>query len=217
MSMFDFADGFLGGGAAVTDIQYIEQARALGAVGFIAGIGLLLPCALMASVAAYRLRRFEKTGIPPYTSGCSPASLAVAQMLGWPALFIFSIIAISATSLCSTVKNLLNTYAGNFLSGGTAEFILMPGPVAAGVSLMFQLLGLILLAVVSRALSSVHGVGCNGGGCCRLAVDDGLDPAAAYAPAQDGASLLTAGRRPAAAAYSQPSNASDPVLSVGSA
>ena len=217
MTTFEFVDDFSRGRDTIADIQYIDQAFSLGVVGYIACIGLLLPCALMASMAAYRLRRFEKTGIPPYTSGCSPASLAVAQMLGWPALFVLSILAFTATSLCLTVKNLLNTYVGDLLSGGTAEFTLMPGPVAAGVGMMFQFLGLILLAVVSRALSSVHGVGCNGGGCCRLAVDDGLDPAAAHAPPQDGTSLLSAGRRPAAAAYTQPSHASDPVLSVGSA
>ena len=171
----------------------------------------------MASVAVYRLRRFELTGIPPYTAGCSPTSLLVAQMLGWPAFAIFSIVVFVASSLCSTVTTQLNNYKSNPFNDGTAEYLFMPGPVAAGVSMTFQLLGLILLAVVSRALSSVHGVGCNGGGCCRLALDDGLDPAAAYAPPQDGVPLLTAGRRPAAAAFSQPPHASDPVLSVGSA
>jgi hypothetical protein len=212
-------------GSSSPDAQWADQGYALGIVGYIAGLGLLFPCAVMASFAVYRLRRFEKTGIPPYTSGCSPSSLAVAQMLGWPAFIIFSIVVFIATSLCSTITTKLNNFNSNPFNNGKVEYLLMPGPVSAGVSIAFQFLGLTLLAVVSRSLSSVHGVGCNGGGCCRLAMDDsGLDPAApAYAPPQDGNPLIYAERAPAASSYnnktynSQPPNATSPMLSVGSA
>ena len=203
---------------SASDIQYGEEAFALGILGYIVGIGLLFPCVLIASMATYRLRRFEMTGIPPYTSGCSPASLAVAQMLGWPAFLIISIVVFVATGLVSDVANQLNKYrsAGN----ATVEYLFLPGPVAAGISMTFQFIGLTLVAVVSRALSSVHGVGCNSGGCCRLAVDDGLDPAATeHAAPQDGAPLLIPGQlRPAPSLYKQPPNgAVVPMLAVGSA
>jgi hypothetical protein len=200
-----------GVGLSDADIQYAEQGFALGAVGYIAGIGLLLPCVLMASFAAYRLRRFEATGIAPYTSGCSPVSLAVAQMLGWPALAVITILAAFATGLCSDVAAQLNKYNSN----NFVEYLFLPGPLAAGASITLQLLGLILLAVISRSLSSVHGVGCNRGGCCfKPASDD--DPAA---PSQDGAPLIYTGRAPAApSSYNkQPMNAAVPMLSVGSA
>jgi hypothetical protein len=195
-------------------LQYGERALTLGAVTYIAGIGLLLPCVLMASLAAYRLRRFEKTGAAPYTSGCSPTSLPVAQALGWSAFIIFSVVVFVGTSLSSEAAGLLNN--AQFFSG-TVEYSPMPGQISAGLSMTFQLVGLILLAVVSRSLSSVHGVGCNGGGCCRLAFDDGgLDPAApTYVPPQDGAPLLAA-RAPAVPAYTQPSDGGSQ-LSVGSA
>jgi hypothetical protein len=145
-------------------------------------------------------------------------------MLGWPAFIIFSIVVFLATSLCSTITTKLNNFNSNPFNNGKVEYLLMPGPVSAGVSIAFQFLGLTLLAVVSRSLSSVHGVGCNGGGCCRLAMDDsGLDSAApAYAPPQDGNPLIYAERAPAAASYNktyngQPPNATSPMLSVGSA
>jgi hypothetical protein len=200
--------------ADTASLQYAERGLALGAVGYTVALGLLFPCVLMASLAAYRLRRFEKTGAAPYTSGCSPTSLAVAQSLGWPAFAIISILVFIATSLCSEAAGQLNKYR---FSANIVEYAMLPGPVAAGVSMTFQLFGLVLLAVVSRSLSSVQGVGCNGGGCCRLAFDNGgLDPAApAYVPPQDGAPLLAA-RAPTVPAYTQPSDGGSQ-LSVGSA
>jgi hypothetical protein len=200
-----------GSGLSDADFQYAEQGFALGVVGYIAGIGLLLPCVLMASLAAYRLRRFEVTGIAPYTSGCSPVSLAVAQMLGWPAFVIITIVTAFATGLCSDVAAQLNKYSG---LGAKAEYLFMPGPLAAGLGITLQLFGLILLAVVSRSLSSVHGVGCNRGGCCfKPASDD--DPAA---PSQDVAPLIYTRPPAAPSSYNkQPMNAAVPMLSVGSA
>ena len=35
-----------------------------------------------------------------------------------------------------------------------------------------QLIGLILVSVLARSLRKVQGIGCNSGGCCRLALDD---------------------------------------------
>ena len=47
-----------------------------------------------------------------------------------------------------------------------SQFDGLPGIVAAMVSVALLLLGLILQAIVARALKDVRGVGCNSGGCC---------------------------------------------------
>ena len=157
---------------ASDEITYAKNGLALGVVAYIVSIGLLFPCALMTSVALYRLSKLVKYGIPPYTSVCSPGSLFVAQILGWFSFAIFNIVFFSSLSLCSTVAGKLNDEYSYFNYGGRVEYSLMPGSVAAGVGCAFQLLGLLLQYVVARALSSVHGIGCNNGGCCRVALDD---------------------------------------------
>jgi hypothetical protein len=159
--------------ALAADLAYAQNGLALGAIAYTVSLGLLLPCALMTSIAVYRLNKLARYGTPPYTSGCSPASLAVAQMLGWPAFAVFAIAFFLAVSLCATVADKLNSQ--NFFGLSTVEYRLMPGSVAAGVSFALQLVGLALQAVVARALSEVKGVGCNSGGCCRLALDNGRD------------------------------------------
>ena len=122
----------------------------------------------MASVAVYRLNKFAKYGIPPYTSGCSPASLSVAQMLGWPSFAIFSIVFFCAISICSSAASKASSF-----SFGNVQYNLMPGSVAAGVSVAFQLIGCVLMSVVAYALKSMHGIGCNSGGCCKLTLNNG--------------------------------------------
>jgi hypothetical protein len=155
-------------------LAYAQNGLAIGIIFYTVMIGLLFPCALMTSVAVYRLNKLARYGTPPYTSGCSPASLAVAQMLGWPSFVIFAIVFFCALTLCSAVAD--RTNAGEYIGNDvTVEYRLMPGSVAAGVSFALQLVGLALQAVVARALSAVKGVGCNSGGCCRLAMDDGRD------------------------------------------
>ena len=160
--------------ASDADLAYIRNALALSSIAYIVIAGLLLPCALMTSVALYRLHRLARYGTPAYTSGCSAGSLSVAQMLGWPAFAVFAIAFFCALSLCASAADKL-TASQNFTGGATVENRLMPGSVAAGLSFALQLAGLALQAYAARALSSVSGVGCNSGGCCtlRLALDDG--------------------------------------------
>ena len=160
---------------SAADVAYIRNALALGSIAYVVSIGLLFPCALMTSVAVYRLNKLARYGTPPYTSGCSPASLFVAQMLGWPSFAIFAIAFFCALALSSSAADKLNSQGTSGPGNGRVEHNLMPGSVAAGVSVALQLLGLALQAVVARALSAVKGVGCNSGGCCRLALDDGRD------------------------------------------
>jgi hypothetical protein len=143
------------GGLAMDDQALAQRGLALGVVAYIVLIGLLLPSAVITSIATYRFSKSTKQGTPAYTSGCSPASLFVAQLLGWPAFFTFSIVAFIAISVCSTVATRIKS-----------QFDGLPGIVAAMVSVALLLLGLILQAIVARALKDVRGVGCNSGGCC---------------------------------------------------
>jgi hypothetical protein len=173
---------------SATELAYAQNGLALGVIIYIITIGLLFPCALMTSIAVYRLSKLAKNGTPPYTSGCSPASLSVAQMLGWTSFSIFAIAFVCAVALCSSVASRLNVngaFSGQFGVSAGVQYNLMPGSVAAGVSIAMQLLGLIMQNVVARSLSTVHGLGCNSGGCCRLALDDGYGAAVT-----EGSSLL---------------------------
>ena len=179
-----FLNNFNSRPALAADLAYAQNGLALGTVAYIVSLGLLLPCALMTSIAVYRLHKLARYGTPPYTSGCSPASLTVAQMLGWPSFAVFAIAFFLAIYLCATVADKLNTQ--KYFGQSTVEYRLMPGSVAAGVGFALQLVGLALQAVVARALSAVKGVGCNNGGCCRLALDDGRNAAAAA----EGSALL---------------------------
>lgn len=149
-----------------TEFSYFRNALLLGAFGYVTTIGLLFPCAVMSSIALYRYNRYIKYGIPAYTAGCSLASLSVAQMLGWPSFIIFIIVIGCGVQLAATVVKVLSVRAFPDI-----QFFAMPGSVAAGVSIFMQLLGLILVSISSRALRNVKGVGCNSGGCCRLAID----------------------------------------------
>lgn len=184
----NYGQSFGGSGApSASDLAYAQNGLALGVIAYVFTIGLMFPCALMASIAVYRLNRLVKNGISPYSSGCSPASLSVAQMLGWPSFAVFSIAFFCALSLSSAAADKLNS----FRSGGPqVVYSAMPGSVAAGVSFAFQLVGLVLLSVAARALASVQGVGCNGGGCCRLATENGPVPDKFMASAE-GTSLLS--------------------------
>ena len=149
-----------------TQLSYIQNALLLGSLGYVVSVGLLLPCAIMTSIALYRYNRLIKYGIPAYTSGCSLASLSVAQMIGWPAFGIFIIVIGSGVQLSSTATKYLR--ANGIFSN--AEYIAMPGSVAGGVSIFMQLVGLALASIAAKALQKVKGVGCNTGGCCKLAM-----------------------------------------------
>lgn len=140
------------------DQALAQRGLALGVVAYTVLIGLLLPSAVLTSIATYRFSKSTKHGTPAYTSGCSPASLFVAQLLGWPAFSAFAIVAFIAISVCSAAA--VKT---------RSQFEGLPGIVAAMVSVTLLLLGLILQAIVARALKDVRGVGCNSGGCCCAA------------------------------------------------
>jgi len=151
-----------------TELSYVQNALLLGSFGYVVSVGLLLPCAIMTSIALYRYNRLIKYGIPAYTSGCSLASLSVAQMIGWPAFAIFIIVIGSGVQLSSTVTKYLRAN-GSF---SNAEYIAMPGSVAGGVSIFMQLVGLALVSIAAKVLQKLKGVGCNNGGCCKLAIAD---------------------------------------------
>ena len=136
---------------------YAQSGLALGVVAYVVLIGFLFPSAVITSVAMYRFSKSTKQGTPAYTSGCSPASLFVAQLLGWPSFAAFAIVSFIAISICSAAA--IKARIG-------AEFAGMPGIVAALVSITLLLLGLVLQCIVARALKDVRGVGCNSGGCC---------------------------------------------------
>ena len=146
------------------DKGYVQSGVALGVIAYVAALGMLLPCALMTSVAVCRMQKLARYGTPPYISGCSPASLHVAQCLGWPAFSVLAVAFFCSLALCSTATAKLNANNYNL----QAQWLLMPGSVAAGLGVALLLLGLALQASVARALRAVHGVGCNSGGCCRL-------------------------------------------------
>ena len=150
------------------DQAFAQNALALGVIAYVSSIGLFFPCALMTSIAVYRLNKKIKFGIPPYTSGCSLTSLFVAQILGWTSFIIYSVVIFCATSLCSTVVSKF--------SGGNIQYISLPGSVAAGFGMALQLIGLILQAIVARSLISLPGIGCNRGGCCRMENEQGTTP-----------------------------------------
>jgi len=169
LSYSDLSSG-LSLGLSDSDFAFAQNALLLGTFGYITTIGLSFPCALMTTIAVYRYNRFIKYSIPPYTSGCSPASLSVAQMIGWPSFGIFTIVVGCGISLASTVAKTINSRAGGSIS--QFEYLSMPGSVAAGVSLAMQLIGLIMVSLIARSLRKVQGIGCNSGGCCRLALDD---------------------------------------------
>jgi hypothetical protein len=149
--------GNLGGSLTKEDQALGQSALALGVVAYLVLIGLLLPSAAITSVAVHRFNRSTQLGTPAYTSGCSPASLFVAQLLGWPALATFSIVSFIAISVCAAAAARLR---------GEPQFAGLPGIVAALVGAALLLVGLVLQCLVARALKDVRGVGCNRGGCC---------------------------------------------------
>ena len=171
LSYSDLSSG-LSLGLSDPDFAFAQNALLLGTIGYITTIGLSFPCALMTTIAVYRYNRFIKYSIPPYISGCSPASLSVAQMIGWPSFGIFAIVVGCGISLASTVAKTINSRRGGANANGEFEYLAMPGSVAAGVSLAMQLIGLMLVSILARSLRKVQGIGCNSGGCCRLALDD---------------------------------------------
>ena len=170
---------------------------------YVVSIGMLFPCAVMVSVASYRVSNAAKYGVAAYTSGCSAASLLVAQLLGWPAFTVFSICWFVALSLVRMVVSDFGQFFCLAQNGNTPllAYANMPGTVAAGLSFMLQLTGLATTAYVSTVLKKMRGVGCNSGGCLSLsAVVESLDPTSASALLQYQATPLPAGRQPLAGA-----------------
>jgi hypothetical protein len=98
-------------------------------------------------------------GEVPYTAGCSPANLAVAQTLAWAGSGLTALILVLAPALCKSLadndlKNLKPSYANS------------PGVVLLGLAVGAALAGAALLCTAARAAKEIEGVGCNGGGCC---------------------------------------------------
>ena len=161
-------------GTGATNAVDASRALSLGVTSLLFSAGLLLPCAIMGSVALCLLRRSATSGAPPYSSGCAPGSLCVAQALGWSGFAVCSIVWWSALSLCSTIaKNLRATPGVNELCPSGFAYASTPGAIAAGASFALLLVGLALMASVAESVKGVRGVGCTGGGCVRLALDDG--------------------------------------------
>ena len=150
-------------GSSITDLAYAQNALSFGSVAYVFSIGLFFPCALMTSIAVYRLNKKIKYVITPYTSGCSLGSLLVAQILGWTSLFVYSVVIFCATSMCAELATKYPLY-------NAGPYTLLPGSVAAGIGMALQLVGLILQAIAARALISVPGIGCNRGGCCKISI-----------------------------------------------
>ena len=161
----------------------MAEAQALGTYSFVFATALLSPAAVMVSVAVYRLQRYNTSGIAPYVSGFAPASLFVAQLLGWASFGVFCVLWWSALLLCSTVAT---KYTGNCSNG--FSYNNLPGEITAGVGFSLQLAGLAAVAIEARALKDVPGVGCNTAGCARLkmtCVGDSEEGAYSRAPLED--------------------------------
>lgn len=164
---------------------YVNSGQALGGLALALTVALLLPAALMASVAAYRLSLLERFGTPPYTAGCSLASLAVAQALAWTGASLAAIAWFCALALVDKVVAKL----GPAYSLGTAN---LPGEVLCGVGVACTAVGAALVSVVARWEARILGVGCNGGGCCKIT----FEAAGGEAPRETTA-LLDGAKKPA--------------------
>jgi len=147
---------------------FVNSGQALGGLAITFTVGLLFPAALMSSVATYRLSLLEKYGVPPYTAGCSLASLSVAQSLGWAGFGLAAIVWFCALGLCN---NVITAYPS--ISGATPNFSNLPGEVLFGLGVTFTAVGASLVSVVARRETLIRGVGCNGGGCCNISVEEG--------------------------------------------
>ena len=172
------------------DLALGQSALDLGVVMYLVLIGLLLPSAAIASVAVHRFNRSTQLGTPAYTSGCSPASLFAAQLLGWPALATFSIVSFIAISVCAAAVARLRLLPPNIY--GEPQYAGLPGIVAALVGAALLLVGLVLQCLVARALKDVRGVGCNRGGCCCAPDSDSPGPA----PLQGGSAIVVMPQQP---------------------
>jgi hypothetical protein len=166
-------------------VGYVNSAKALGGLALVFTVALLLPAALMASVAAYRMSLLERFGTPPYTAGCSLASLAVAQALAWTGAALAAIVWFCALALVDRVV----TKLGPSVSLGTTN---LPGEVLCGVGVACTAVGAALVSVVARWEARILGVGCNGGGCCKIS----FEAAGGEAPRETTA-LLDGAKKPA--------------------
>lgn len=137
----------------------VNEGTTLGAFSLVFAIGLLFPAALMSSLATYRLSMLARHGEAPYSTGCSPANLAVAQTLAWAGAGLMSLILLLALALCKTLVD-------NELKSLTPTYMNSPGAVLLGLAVGAALAGAALLNAAARAAKEITGVGCNGGGCC---------------------------------------------------
>jgi hypothetical protein len=159
----------------------ITSGQVLGAFGLIFALGLLLPAALMASIATYRLSMLRRYGEAPYTAGCSLASLAVAQALAWTGFALTCVVWFAALGLCrSLVENDLK-YVGSSIT-----YAASPGSVLMALAAAAALVGAALVSAAARATRDVLGVGCNRGGCCGRGGGGEADPLLARAGAERG-------------------------------
>jgi hypothetical protein len=120
----------------------------------------------MTSVATVRVSKLRRYGVPAYRGGCSPASLAVALTVGVLGFVAAAVALIVAENVASRAADY-----GTAQFGTRVVFANMPGLLAMAAGLGLIALGLALTLIAAFVLSNVDGVGCNGGGCCRLRFD----------------------------------------------
>lgn len=151
-------------------LSYINSGAQIGIVAYIAAAAFLLLPALMTSVATVRASNLRRYGVPAYAGGCSPASLVTALAVG----VLGFVIALTLLFVAQSVASNAAAYIAE-QQGAAVEYATMPGllAMAAGVGLLS--LGLCLTAASASMLARVDGVGCNGGGCCRLRLDTDAD------------------------------------------
>ena len=159
-------DAFTQMGADTNIAGFVNSGQALGGLALAFAVSLLIPAALMTSVATYRLSLLENFGVLPYTVGCSLASLTVVQMLAWPGFVVTSILWFCALALCSKV---VTSYP--MIGSGSTSSSFLPGEVLLGLGIAFTAVGLIIVSIIARREARIRGVGCNMGGCCVLTVE----------------------------------------------
>jgi hypothetical protein len=157
------------GDTKLTD--FVNRGLALGGVALALSVGLLIPSALMTSVATYRLSLLERFGVPPYTAGCSLASLTVVQVLAWTGFGLSFIVFISALALCGNVISTSPNFNGDALSSAN-----LPGPVLFGIGLALTLVGVAIVSFIAKLEARILGVGCNRGGCCDIIEEENRGP-----------------------------------------
>jgi len=164
-------------------VAFVDAGAQIAVAAYAVVAALLFLPALMTGVATVRVSNLRRYGVPAYLGGCSPASLPTALAVGWTGFVVAAVVLAVAENTASRAAD----YGAAQMSFSDVKFLGMPGLLAMGASVALLGLGLGLATAASCALARVEGVGCNGGGCCRLRLDvgapDGGDEGAPrYAP-----------------------------------